>query len=374
MSSLTRGPASYLKRLLEVIVEMGVGASVVTQSHVASAMPPSGASLVDDAEMQRKVQFFREQFGRAKQEMRKMIVGQDAVVDALLEALIANGHVLVEGVPGVGKTILIRTLAKVTGCQFSRIQFTPDLLPTDIVGITTYEEGKGFFTVKGPVFSNFVLADEINRSPPKVQSALLESMQEHQATIGKETFQLPSPFFVMATQNPVEQLGTYKLPEAQVDRFLYKVLITYPAFEDEVRILKQNATVHEFADFQLQSVLSQADILDAQRFVKGIYANPKIERYIVRVVDALRHPTKYNIDSGKYIAYGASPRSSIALYISSKAHAMLAGRTFVTPDDVKEVAPFVLRHRVSLNFEGEAAEISPETIIKEVLDKVPILS
>ena len=173
-----------------------------------------------------QVQYFRGQFGRAKEEMRKIIVGQDAVVDSLMEALIANGHVLVEGVPGVGKTVLIRTLAKVTGCQFSRIQFTPDLLPTDIVGITTYEEGKGFFTVKGPVFANFVLADEINRSPPKVQSALLEAMQEHQATIGKETFQLPSPFFVMATQNPIEQLGTYKLPEAQVDRFLYKVFIT----------------------------------------------------------------------------------------------------------------------------------------------------
>ena len=321
-----------------------------------------------------QVQYFRGQFGRAKEEMRKIIVGQDAVVDSLMEALIANGHVLVEGVPGVGKTVLIRTLAKVTGCQFSRIQFTPDLLPTDIVGITTYEEGKGFFTVKGPVFANFVLADEINRSPPKVQSALLEAMQEHQATIGKETFQLPSPFFVMATQNPIEQLGTYKLPEAQVDRFLYKVFITYPLLDEEVRILKQNITVHEFADFDLQAVLSQRDILDAQRFVKTIYANPKIERYIVRIVDAMRHPEKYGIERGKYLAYGASPRSSIALYIASKAHALLRGRAFVIPDDVKDVAYNVLRHRVALTFEGEAEEIPPESIIKEVLDKVPILA
>ena len=343
---------------------------------VVAARPAASGPVVplSDEATQRKVQFFRDQFARAKVEMSKIIVGQDDVVNALLEALIANGHVLVEGVPGVGKTVLIRTLAKVTGCQFSRIQFTPDLLPTDIVGITTYEEGKGFFTVKGPVFSNFVLADEINRSPPKVQSALLEAMQEHQATIGKETFALPSPFFVMATQNPIEQLGTYKLPEAQVDRFLYKVLITYPAFDDEVRILKQNITVHEFSDYELQPVLSQMDLLDAQRFVKTIYANPKIERYIVRIVDAVRHPKKYNIESGKYLAYGASPRSSIALYISGKAHAMMRGRTYVTPDDIKEVAYHVLRHRIALNFEGEAAEISPESIIKEVLDKVPILS
>jgi MoxR-like ATPase len=314
-----------------------------------------------------------EQFARVKAEIRKVVVGQDEVVDALIEALIANGHVLVEGIPGVGKTLTIRTLAKVTGCQFSRIQFTPDLLPTDIVGITTYEEGKGFFTVKGPVFSNFVLADEINRSPPKVQSALLESMQEHQATIGKETFQLPSPFFVMATQNPVEQLGTYKLPEAQVDRFLYKILITYPSFDDEVKILGQNITTHEFSDYSLQPVLSQMDIMDAQKFVKKIYTNPKIERYIIRIVDATRNPEKYNLTHAKYLQYGVSPRAGISLYIASKAHALIKGRGYVTPDDVKEVAYNVMRHRVMLNFEGEAEEIKPEAIIKEILEKVPIL-
>jgi MoxR-like ATPase len=316
---------------------------------------------------------YNEMFDRARVEMRKVVVGQEMVVDSLIEALIANGHVLVEGIPGVGKTLTIRALAKITGCQFSRIQFTPDLLPTDIVGITTYEEGKGFFTVKGPVFSNFVLADEINRSPPKVQSALLESMQEHQATIGKETFQLPSPFFVMATQNPVEQLGTYKLPEAQVDRFLYKILVTYPQFDEEVKILSQNITTHEFSDYDIAPVLSQIDIIDAQKFVKKVYTSAKIERYIIRLVDATRNPTKYNLQAAKYLSFGVSPRAGISMYIASKAHALLKGRGYVIPDDVKEVAYNTLRHRIMLNFEGEAEEIKPETIVKELLEKVPIL-
>jgi MoxR-like ATPase len=344
---------------------MGVGAQ--------SAVVDEGFKELQDETFQRKVTFYVEQFERVRKEIRKIVVGQDEVVGALLEALIANGHVLVEGIPGVGKTLTIRTLAKITGCQFSRIQFTPDLLPTDIVGITTYEEGKGFFTVKGPVFSNFVLADEINRSPPKVQSALLESMQEHQATIGKETFQLPAPFFVMATQNPVEQLGTYKLPEAQVDRFLYKILISYPTFEDEVKILNQNITTHEFSDYELTPMLSQVDILDAQKFVKKIYTNPKIERYIIRIVEATRDPVKYNLIHGKYISFGASPRAGISLHIASKAHALMRGRGYVTPDDVKDVAYNVLRHRVMLNFEGEAEEIKTEAVIKEILDKVPIM-
>ncbi len=338
-----------------------------------SSVRDEGFQQLQNEEFQKKIRVFQEQFLRAKKEMQKLVIGQDTVIESLLEALVSNGHVLVEGVPGLGKTLVIRTLARVTGCQFSRIQFTPDLLPTDIVGITTYEEGKGFFTIKGPVFSNFVLADEINRSPPKVQSALLESMQEHQATIGKETFQLPQPFFVMATQNPVEQLGTYKLPEAQVDRFLFKILIDYPTFEEEVSILKTNITTHEFSDFELTPILSQMDIIDAQKFVKQIYSNHKIERYIVRVVDATRNPDKYNLEHAKYISFGASPRSSISIYISAKAHALLRGRGYVIPDDVKDVAYNVLRHRIALNFEGEAEEIKPEAIIKEILEKVPIL-
>ena len=332
-----------------------------------------GFTQLQDETFQRKAQLYLQQFSRVRSEMAKIVVGQEITVDSFLEALLSNGHVLVEGIPGVGKTLVIRALARITGCQFSRIQFTPDLLPTDIVGITTYEEGKGFFTVKGPIFSNFVLADEINRSPPKVQSALLESMQEHQATIGKETFQLPTPFFVMATQNPVEQLGTYKLPEAQVDRFLYKIIISYPTFDDEVKILNQNMTLHEFSDFNLAPVLSQMDIMDAQKFVKKVYTNPKIERYIVRIVDSTRHPDKYNLVHGKYLAYGISPRAGIALHIASKAHALISGRGYVTPDDVKHVAYNVLRHRIALNFEGEAEEIKTEMVIKEILEKVPII-
>jgi MoxR-like ATPase len=329
--------------------------------------------VLQSEQFKEKIVYYGKQFQRIKNEMKKVVVGQENVVDSLIEGLLANGHLLVEGIPGVGKTLIIRTLAKITGCQFSRIQFTPDLLPTDIVGITTYEEGKGFFTVKGPIFSNFVLADEINRSPPKVQSALLESMQERQATIGKETFQLPAPFFVMATQNPVEQLGTYKLPEAQVDRFLFKVMMHYPTPEQEIQILKKNITIHEFTDFDIEPVLNPMDIMEAQHFVKEIYLNSKIEGYIVRVVEATRDPKKYNLERGKYIGYGSSPRSSIAMYIASKAHALVKGRGYVTPQDVKEVAHNVLRHRILLNFEGEAEEVTTEEIIDEILKKVPII-
>ncbi len=329
--------------------------------------------ILQDEEFKKKVSSYQDKFQKIKEELGKIIVGQEDVVQSLIEALITGGHVLVEGVPGVGKTIIIRTLAKITGCKFSRIQFTPDLLPTDIVGITTYEEGRGFFTIKGPVFSNFVLADEINRSPPKVQSALLESMQEKQATIGKETFKLPAPFFVMATQNPIEQTGTYQLPEAQMDRFLYKVLINYPDKSEEFRIMEKNVTINDFSEFDLEPVLSPMEILDAQDFVKKIYLNEKVKRYIVRLVDATRNPSDYDVESGKYISFGASPRSTIALFISSKAHALMRGRGYVTPKDVKKVACRVLRHRVLLNFEGEAENVKTDSIVKEVLDKVPVL-
>lgn len=312
-------------------------------------------------------------FEKLREEVGKVVVGQQDIVNALVEALLCDGHVLVEGIPGIAKTLIIRTLSKVSGSQFSRIQFTPDLLPTDILGITTYEEGKGFYTVKGPVFSNFILADEINRAPPKVQSALLEAMQERQATIGKESFTLPTPFFVMATQNPLESLGTYKLPEAQIDRFLYKLLITYPEAEDEILILHKNMTLKRFGDFDLQPVMNPDVIVHAQQDVKKTYMDPKIESYIVRIVEATRKPKEYGVDMGKYIDYGASPRSSIALYISSKAHAFLDGRNYVTPMDVKDVARNVLRHRIILNYEGQAEEISQEDVVEEILKKVPIV-
>jgi MoxR-like ATPase len=328
---------------------------------------------VRDPAFEAKIKFYQDKFDEIRAEVGKVVIGQHEVVDGLIEALIANGHTLVEGIPGIGKTLVVKTLAKITGCAFSRIQFTPDLLPTDIVGVTTYEEGRGFFTVKGPIFANFVLADEINRSPPKVQSALLESMQERQATIGKETFRLPNPFFVMATQNPIENLGTYKLPEAQVDRFLYKLMMVYPEPEDEIKVLRTNMSIFNFDDYDVKRVLTPDEIIRAQEFVKKIYTDKKIESYIIQIVEATRKPAKYDVKLGKYIENGASPRASIALYIASKAHALVKGRGYVTANDVKEVAYNCLRHRILLNFEGEAENVKSDKIIKEILEKVPII-
>ncbi len=326
-----------------------------------------------DPELSKEVIEIKTKLDAVKKEISKIVVGQKKTVNSFLEALLANGHVLVEGVPGIAKTLLVRTLSVITGCIFSRIQFTPDLLPTDIVGITMYEEGKGFYSVKGPVFANFVLADEINRAPPKVQSALLESMQEKQVTIGKETFKLPKPFFVMATQNPIENLGTYVLPEAQIDRFIFKIKMSYPSSEEELEILHKNMTTHDFSEFQLVPLLNQSEIGRMQNVVKKIYLDKKIEQYIISIVDATRNPENFNLELGKYIAFGGSPRSSIALFIASKARAVMDGRTYVTPDDVKQVAHNVLRHRILLNYEGQAEEINTEKIIDEILKRVPVI-
>ncbi|MGV8169692.1 MAG: AAA family ATPase [Candidatus Nanoarchaeia archaeon] len=330
-------------------------------------------SEITDSELRELVAKYQTEFNRIRVEVSKIFVGQAEMVSALIEALLCNGHVLIEGIPGVGKTLLIKTLSKVTGCSFSRIQFTPDLLPTDILGITTYEEGKGFYTVKGPVFSNFVLGDEINRSPPKVQSALLEAMQERQVTIGKETFKLPAPFFVMATQNPLEQLGTYKLPEAQLDRFHYKILMSYPSHEEELQILNTHMTLRNFEDFGVQAILSSEEIIEAQLITKKIRIDKKMQEYIVRIIDATRNPNKYGIEKGKYIAFGASPRASIALFIASKARAFINNRTQVTPADVRGVMKDVLRHRIIVNFEGQAEGINSDAIIEELLAKIKIL-
>ncbi len=323
--------------------------------------------------LQALVQRYQLMFDVLKKEIAKVVVGQEKIINALIEVLVSHAHVLVEGVPGIAKTLIVKSFATITGCKFSRIQFTPDLLPSDIIGITTYEEGKGFYTIKGPVFANFVLADEINRAPPKVQSALLEAMQERQVTIGKETFKLPKPFLVMATQNPIESLGTYKLPEAQLDRFMYKLLMDYPDIDEEQKILHRNITVRSFESFGLKPVISPQHILQAQKDVNLIAMSSKVERYLLRLVDATRRPKKYGIHLGRYIEYGASPRGDISIYIGSKAHALVKGKTFVTPQDVKEVAHNALRHRIILNYEGQAEEISTDEIIDEILRKVPVV-
>ncbi len=312
-------------------------------------------------------------FSEIRREAHKVIVGQDNVINGIIRSVLSDGHSIVEGVPGIAKTLIVKTLAQITGCSFSRIQFTADLLPTDITGLTIYNKEKEEFTVaKGPVFANFIIADEINRSPPKVQSALLEAMQEEQVTIGKTTYKLPLPFFVMATQNPIEQAGVYTLPEAQLDRFLFKLKITYPEVEDESEILKRNITLQDFQDFRIKEITNPKQILELQALTKNIYLSKEVEKYIIRIIDASRASSKYNISMGKYIEYGASPRGSIGLFIASKAEALMKGESYVTPHHIKLVAHDVLRHRLLLNYEGQAENIDTDKIIDEILAKVPV--
>ncbi len=325
-----------------------------------------------DQEFVKKIKGYGKIFDELREEMSTIVVGQSGIVNALLRAIVANGHALLEGVPGIAKTLMIRTLSSVTKCAFNRIQFTPDLLPTDIIGITAYDEKKGFYIVKGPIFANFILADEINRAPPKVQSALLEAMQEKQVTIGKQTFDLEHPFFVFATQNPLENLGTYPLPEAQMDRFLFKIYVDYPSVQDEQEILEKNMTIKRFTEYKLRPLLSPEQINLIQQDVIKIYLDPKIEKYIVNIVDATRHPEKYNLKLSKYIEWGCSPRASIGLFIASKAEALLKGKDYVTPQHVKEIAHDVLRHRIILNYEGQAESIRTDDVITEILSKIPV--
>lgn len=307
-----------------------------------------------------------------KKETAKAIIDQEEVVDSILKAILSNGHAVIEGVPGIAKTLLVRSIAKATGCYPSRIQFTVDLLPADITGFTSYTKEQGYTIVKGPIFANFVIADEINRATPKTQSALLEAMQEKQVTIGKETHKLPRPFFVMATTNPIESTGVYSLPEAQIDRFLFKINMTYPSEEEERVILDNNINIRQFDELNIRPVCNPDMIIEMQEATKDIYLNDEVEKYIVSIVAATRNPDKYGVKLGRYIEYGASPRASISLFISSKADAFMHGDTYVTPQNVKNVAFETLRHRIIQNYEGQAEGIKNDDIIKEILSRVPV--
>ena len=303
--------------------------------------------------------------------MNQTIVGQKHLVESLLIGLLSDGHILLEGVPGLAKTLAIKTLAQLIDADFSRIQFTPDLLPADVVGTLIYSQKTDEFTVKkGPVFANFILADEINRAPAKVQSALLEAMQERQVTIGEETFDLPKPFLVMATQNPIEQEGTYPLPEAQVDRFMLKVVVNYPQKEEEKLILRQNIAAAQSTG---KPILKLQDILEAREVVREVYMDEKIERYIVDIVFATRYPEEYGLkDLKNMISFGGSPRASISLALAARAYAFIKRRGYVIPEDVRAVAYDVLRHRIGLSYEAEANNMTSEEIINEVLNAVEV--
>ncbi len=305
-------------------------------------------------------------------EMEKVIVGQKYLIERLIVALLANGHVLIEGVPGLAKTLSVKTLSEAINTKFQRLQFTPDLLPADLLGTLVYNPKDGNFTTKkGPIFANIILADEINRAPAKVQSALLEAMQERQVTIGENTFPLDDPFLVLATQNPIEQEGTYQLPEAQIDRFMLKLNITYPSIEEEHRIMKRMAFTEQ--KFNIQAVITPEDIKRARNVVNEIYMDEKIEKYILDIVFATRDPRKYKLDElSDLIQYGASPRATIHMNTASKAFAFVQGRGYVTPQDIKSIGPDILRHRVIPSYEAEAEEKTSDDIIKKIFEEIEV--
>ena len=308
---------------------------------------------------------------RLREEIGRIIVGQRYLVDRLLIGLLANGHVLLEGVPGLAKTLSIKTLAQTLDASFHRLQFTPDLLPADLIGTLIYSPRDGTFSVKkGPIFANIILADEINRAPAKVQSALLEAMQERQVTISDETHPLPDPFLVMATQNPIEQEGTYPLPEAQIDRFMLKLSITYPSKAEERQILDRMASTTQ--RLTASPIVHTRDILRLRSLVDEIYLDDKIKDYIIDLVFATREPATYKLDLQRLIQYGASPRATLYLTLAAKAHALLQGRGYVTPQDVKSIGPDVLRHRVIVTYEAEAEDMTSDMIIKSIFDGVPV--
>ena len=326
---------------------------------------------VDVKKIGEQVQVESQTLQRLRSEVEKVIVGQIELVDRLLVGILCNGHVLIEGVPGLAKTLTVTTLARAMQTSFQRIQFTPDLLPADLIGTLIYNPKSGDFSVKkGPLFHQIILADEINRAPAKVQSALLEAMQERQVTIGETTFRLEEPFMVLATQNPIEQEGTYPLPEAQVDRFMLKVRVSYPSMEEEHLILKRMA--RSSPDIDITPVLSPADVLRLRELSDEIYMDEKIEEYILNVVQATRTPEKYGLNIADLIHYGASPRATIALCMASKAHALLHERGYVTPQDVKSIGMDVLRHRVIISYEAEAEEKTSEDLIRQIFDTIKV--
>lgn len=321
-------------------------------------------------ELNNQAQKYSETLSKVHLEISKVIVGQENIVGKLLIALISKGHVLIEGVPGLAKTLMIKTLSDCLDSGFTRLQFTPDLLPADITGTKIYDhKNSSFKTVKGPIFTNFILADEINRAPPKVQSALLEAMQEKQVSIQGETNKLPQPFMVLSTQNPIESEGTYKLPEAQVDRFMFKLLINYPHKKDEIEIIDRFT---EGKKIGINKQINAAKILEMQEFNQKIYADKKIKEYVAEIVDATRRPEKYGLNLNGHIEYGASPRASLWLILAAKSHAMMNGRGFVKPEDIKAIAHDVLRHRIILTYEAEAEQKTSDAIITKILEKIRV--
>ncbi|MGV0920724.1 MULTISPECIES: AAA family ATPase [Empedobacter] len=327
--------------------------------------------ILDIQQLNQQIEAKSESIARLTSEINKAIIGQEKMIESLLIGLLGNGHVLLEGVPGLAKTLAIKTLSDAVDGSFSRIQFTPDLLPADVVGTLIYNVKENDFRIKkGPIFANFVLADEINRSPAKVQSALLEAMQERQVTIGDETYPLQKPFLVLATQNPVEQEGTYPLPEAQVDRFMLKTVITYPEFEAE-RLILRNSINQSFP--KVEKVISIQELLDAREMVKQVYMDEKIEKYILDIIFATRFPEKVGLEKlVPMISFGSSPRGSINLAQASKVYAFLRKRAYVIPDDVRAMAKDVLRHRIGISYEAEAENVTPEEIIDNILNVVPV--
>jgi|APSaa5957512622_1039677.scaffolds.fasta_scaffold17138_3 MoxR-like ATPase len=344
----------------------------ISKNKPKKAKPIKKHSEKIDPKLIKEIQKSNIKINEIKKEIKKVVVGQDKAINDLLACLISGGNALLEGVPGIAKTLIIKSLAQSVRCTSKRIQFTADLLPTDITGFTAYSRQKGFFVVKGPIFANFVLADEINRSPPKVQSALIEVMQEKQVTIGTKTYHLDAPFIIFATENPLENRGVYKLPEAQVDRFLFKIMLTYPSIEEEEGIMDSNVTLKKFEDYKIKPVASPTEILRMQELVKQIYVSPKIKNYIAKIVAQTRPAKGNDLKSAKHIEWGASPRASINLYVAARANALLANRAFVTPQDVKDIAYNVLRHRIILNYQGQISGVSTENIISDILNKVKV--